>query len=104
MLDYYLKLLEGANLVSIKDGSISPAEFCAGFMQERAKKTTGSSSRSSAGISGARISGARISDTKPRELTEIRQLLPCIADSSKFRVIAKFSPPLGGALKVRNIS
>lgn len=85
-----LKLLEGAKLVSIKDGSISLAEFGADFMQERAEKTTGSSS----------ISSARISDAKQREVTEIRPLLPYIADSSKFRVIAKFSPPLGGALKV----
>jgi ArsR family metal-binding transcriptional regulator len=34
------------------------------------------------------------------EIAEIRQLLPCIADSSKFRVIANMAPPLGGILKI----
>jgi ArsR family metal-binding transcriptional regulator len=43
---------------------------------------------------------ADLSQAKPVEITEIRQLLPCIADSSKFRVIANIAPPLGGALKV----
>src|SRR5665811_545236 len=28
------------------------------------------------------------------------RLLPCIADSSKFRVIANMTPPLGGILKI----
>jgi len=35
-----------------------------------------------------------------KEVTEIRQLLPCIADTSKFRIIARIKPPLGGALKL----
>jgi ArsR family metal-binding transcriptional regulator len=26
--------------------------------------------------------------------------LPCIADSTKFRIIARFEPPLGGVLKL----
>src|SRR5665647_1632238 len=34
-----------------------------------------------------------LSQAKPVEIAEIRQLLPCIADSSKFRVIANMSPP-----------
>jgi ArsR family metal-binding transcriptional regulator len=34
------------------------------------------------------------------EVVEVRQLLPCIADSSKFRVIANLAPPLSGTLKV----
>ena len=41
-----------------------------------------------------------ISQAKPVEITEIRQLLPCIADPSKLRVIANMSPPLGGTLKI----
>ncbi|MDM7934291.1 MAG: (Fe-S)-binding protein, partial [Methanothrix sp.] len=34
------------------------------------------------------------------EVTEVRQLLPCIADETKFRVIARMEPPLGGALRL----
>ena len=41
-----------------------------------------------------------LSQAKPVEIAEIRQLLPCIADSSKFRVIANMAPPLGGILKI----
>ena len=41
-----------------------------------------------------------LSQAKPVEIAEIRQLLPCIADSSKFRVIANMTPPLGGILKI----
>ena len=41
-----------------------------------------------------------LSGTKPLQVMEIRQLLPCIADESKFRIIARFEPPLGGALKL----
>jgi len=41
-----------------------------------------------------------ISQAKPVEIAEIRQLLPCIADSSKIMVIANMSPPLGGILKI----
>jgi ArsR family metal-binding transcriptional regulator len=40
-----------------------------------------------------------LSNAKPVEITEVKQLLPCIADSTKFRIIAKMAPPLGGALK-----
>jgi len=38
--------------------------------------------------------------TKPLQIMEIRQLLPCIADESKFRIIARLEPALGGALKL----
>ena len=41
-----------------------------------------------------------LSQAKPVEIAEVRQLLPCIADSSKFRVIANMAPPLGGILKI----
>jgi ArsR family metal-binding transcriptional regulator len=41
-----------------------------------------------------------LAGTKPLEVVELRQLLPCIADSTKFRIIARFEPPLGGALKL----
>ena len=43
---------------------------------------------------------ADLSQAKPVEIAEFRQLLPCIADSSKFRVIANMAPAPGGILKV----
>ena len=41
-----------------------------------------------------------LAGTRPLQVVELRQLLPCIADSSKFRIIARFEPPLEGALKL----
>jgi uncharacterized protein (DUF169 family)/ArsR family metal-binding transcriptional regulator len=41
-----------------------------------------------------------LSQAKPVEITEIRKLMPCIADPSRLRIIANMTPPLGEALKV----
>jgi ArsR family metal-binding transcriptional regulator len=85
MLDYHLKILEGAALIEIGDHKVRLSEFGKNFMETKAEKPK----EAVADLSGA----------KPVEITEVRQLLPCIADSTKFRIIAQMAPPLGGALK-----
>jgi ArsR family metal-binding transcriptional regulator len=40
------------------------------------------------------------SQAKPVEITEIRRLMPCVADPSMSRIIANMTPPLGGILKI----
>ena len=58
--------------------------------------------------SGSKIPQDKIEDTekivdlsqaKPVEITEIRKLMPCIADQSRLRIIANMTPPLGGILR-----
>jgi len=85
MLDYHLSILEGAKLVQILDDGVALTDFGANFMQGKSEK-----SEASADLKGA----------KPVEVVEVRQLLPCIADRSRFRIIARMEPPLGGALKL----
>lgn len=41
-----------------------------------------------------------LSQAKPVEITEIRKLMPCVADPSMSRIVANMTPPLGGTLKV----
>jgi ArsR family metal-binding transcriptional regulator len=41
-----------------------------------------------------------LSQAKPVEITEIKKLMPCIADPSRLRIIANMAPPLGGVLKI----
>jgi len=41
-----------------------------------------------------------LSQTKPVEITEIRKLMPCVADPSMSRIVANITPPLGGSLKI----
>lgn len=86
MLDYHLQLLQQAGLVDIKDEMVSLTEFGRGLMESKAEKAA----ETKMDLAGA----------KPIEITEIRQLLPCIADPSKFRIIARMEPPLGGYLKL----
>lgn len=86
MLDFHLKLLQQANLIEIEEGTVKLSEYGKNFLKDKEEK----------GMS----KNADISKAKPIEITEVRQLLPCIADPSKFRVIANMTPPLGGTLKV----
>jgi len=86
MLDFHLKILQQASLIELEDGNVRLSEYGKNFLKDKAEKST------------EKI--AELSQAKPVEITEIRQLLPCIADSSKFRVIANIAPPIGGALKV----
>jgi len=86
MLDFHLKVLQQASLIELEDGNVRLSEYGKNFLKDKAEKSAEKT--------------ADLSQAKPVEITEIRQLLPCIADSSKFRVIANIAPPLGGALKV----
>lgn len=86
MLDFHLKLLQQASLIEIEEGTARLSEYGKNFLKEKEEKGADKT--------------ADISQAKPIEITEVRQLLPCIADSSKFRVIANIAPPLGGTLKV----
>lgn len=86
MLDYHLQLMQQAGLIEQKEGSVLLTEFGKNFMQSKAEKPAAAKKD--------------LAGTKPIEIAEVKQLLPCIADASKFRIIAKVSPPLGGALKL----
>ena len=85
MLDYHLKILEGAGLIVTEERKAKLSEFGKNFMEGKSEKQP--------------EKAADLSRAKPVEITEVRQLLPCIADSTKFRIIANMAPPLGGALK-----
>lgn len=86
MQDYHLRMMQQAGLIEQKDGMIAITEFGKNFMQSKTEKP-------------AEVK-KDLAGTKPIEITEIMQLLPCIADTTKFRIIARVSPPLGGALKL----
>jgi ArsR family metal-binding transcriptional regulator len=86
MLDYHLQMLQQAGLIDLKETSVVLTEFGKNFMDTKSEKPT--------------EARKDLAGTKPLEVVELRQLLPCIADSTKFRIIARFEPPLGGALKL----
>ena len=86
MLDYHLQMLQQAGLADINEGRIVLTDFGKNFMETNAKKPA--------------EARKDLAGTRPLEVVQLRQLLPCIADSSRFRIIARFEPPLGGALKL----
>jgi len=86
MLDYHLQMLQQAGLIEIKEDAVVLTDFGKNFMQTKAEKPVEVKKD--------------LAGTKPLEVVELRQLLPCIADSTKFRIIARFEPPLSGALKL----
>lgn len=86
MLDFHLKLLQQAGLIELKENTACLTEYGRNFLKGKEEKDQGK--------------GADLSQARPVEIVEVRQLLPCIADSSKFRTIANMAPPLGGVLKV----
>ncbi|MDQ1252503.1 MAG: hypothetical protein QG646_1624, partial [Euryarchaeota archaeon] len=85
-LDFHLKILQDANLIKLEEGNVKLSEYGRKFLKDKTDKDA------------EKISN--LSQARPVEITEIRQLLPCIADPSKFRVIASIAPPLGGILKI----
>lgn len=85
MLEYHLKILEQAGLIEMVEEKAKLSEFGKNFMEEKSEKKP--------------EKATDLSNAKPVEITEVRQLLPCIADSTKFRIIAKMAPPLEGALR-----
>ena len=86
MLDYHLQMLQQAGLAESKEGWIFLTDFGKNFMESKAEKPAEAKKD--------------LAGTRPLEIVELRQLLPCIADSSKFRIIARIEPSLGGALKL----
>jgi len=86
MLDFHLKVLQQASLIELGEGTAKLSEYGRNFLKGKEDK--------------GEEKNADLSQAKPVEIVEVRQLLPCIADSSKFRVIANMAPPLGGTLKV----
>ncbi len=85
-LDFHLKVLQDADLIRLEEGTVKLSEYGRKFLKDKTDKAA------------EKISD--LSQAKLVEITEIRQLLPCIADPSKLRVIANMTPPLGGALKI----
>jgi len=85
-LDFHLKILQDANLVKFEEGTVKLSKYGRKFLEDKTDN------------GAEKISD--LSQAKPVEITEIRQLLPCIADPSKLRVIANIAPPLGGILKI----
>jgi ArsR family metal-binding transcriptional regulator len=86
MLDYHLQMLEQAGLIYLKEDAVDLTEFGKNFMETKTEKPE--------------QARKDLSGTALLQITEVRQLLPCIADASKFRIIARLEPQLGGALKL----
>lgn len=87
MLDCHLQMLQQAGLAGIDYGVLTLTDFGKNFMETKSAQKPDESTKD-------------LSKTKPLQILEIRQLLPCIADGSKFRIIARLEPPLEGALKI----
>src|SRR5665811_1162874 len=72
-LDFHLKVLQNANLIKLEEGTAKLSEYGRKFLKDKTDKDA------------EKISD--ISQARPVEITEIRQLLPCIADPSKYTVL-----------------
>ncbi|WP_407354914.1 (Fe-S)-binding protein [Methanolobus sp. WCC5] len=86
MLDYHLQLLQQAGLTEIMGEKLELTDFGRNMLEPRNKKPVEPKKD--------------LLGTKPIEVVEIRQFLPCIADNSKYRIIARMEPPLEGAVKL----
>ncbi|MDG6242998.1 MAG: (Fe-S)-binding protein [Methanolobus sp.] len=86
MLDYHLQLLQQAGLTEIRGEKLELTDFGRNMLEPRNKKPVEPKKD--------------LLGTKPIEVMEIRQFLPCIADNSKYRIIARMEPPLDGAVKL----
>jgi ArsR family metal-binding transcriptional regulator len=86
MLDYHLQMLQQAGLIDIKEDNLTLTEFGKNFMASKSEKPA--------------EARKDLAGTPLVQVTEVRQLLPCIADASKFRIIARLEPSLGGSLKL----
>jgi DNA-binding transcriptional ArsR family regulator len=80
MLDYHLQMLQQAGLAAAKDETVSLTDFGKSFMESKAEKPAEAKKD--------------LAGTKPVDVVEVRQLLPCISDKTKFRIIARLEPPL----------
>jgi ArsR family metal-binding transcriptional regulator len=85
-LDFHLKILQEAGLIELEEKNVKLSKYGKNFLKSKKENVTKEMKD--------------LSQAKLIEITEIRQFLPCIADSSKLRVTANMAPPLGGALKI----
>jgi ArsR family metal-binding transcriptional regulator len=85
-LDFHLKILQDAGMIELEERTAKISEYGKNFL--KGKKENGTEEIKD------------LSQAKPVEIAEVRQLLPCIADSTKFRIVANMAPPLGGVLKI----
>lgn len=85
-LNFHLKTLQDAGLIELEERTVKISEYAKNFL--KGKKENGNEEVKD------------LSQAKPVEIAEVRQLLPCIADSTKFRIVASIAPPLGGVLKI----
>jgi ArsR family metal-binding transcriptional regulator len=85
-LDFHLKILQQAGLIELEEEIVKLSEYGKNFLKNKTEKLE------------ERI--ADFSQAKPVEIARIKQVLPCIADSSRLRVSANMAPPLGGVLKL----
>ncbi len=86
MLDYQLQLLQQAGLITTKGEMLELTDFGKNMLESKAEKPVESKKD--------------LLGTKSIDVVEVRQLLPCIADTTKYRIIAQLHPPLGGSLKL----
>ncbi|WP_321420721.1 hypothetical protein [uncultured Methanomethylovorans sp.] len=85
MLDYHLQLLQQAGLIAIKDEMLELTYFGKNMLESKAERPAGSRND--------------LLNIRPIEIAEVRQLIPCIADAAKYRVLAQVQPLLGATLK-----
>ncbi len=85
-LDFHLKILQQAGLIEFEEETVKLSEYGRKFLKNKTVKSE--------------EKPADFSQAKPVEIVEIKQLLPCIADSSKLRISANMLPPPGGILKL----
>jgi ArsR family metal-binding transcriptional regulator len=86
-LDFHLKILQQANLIELEEETVKLNEYGKKFLKKKK-------------IEKSIEKPAALSTAKPVEIADVRQLLPCIADSSKFRAVADMEPPPGEILKI----
>ncbi len=89
-LDFHLRILQQAGLIELGEEIVKLSEFGKNFLKNKTDKKTDKNEEKTVDFSQA----------KPIEIARVRQVLPCIADSSKFRVSANMTPPLDGVLKL----
>lgn len=84
--DFHLRILQQAGLIELEEEILKLSEYGKNFLKSKTEKI--------------KEKTVDFSHAKPIEIASIRQVLPCIADSSKIRVSANMTPPLGGVLKL----
>ncbi|MDW5550455.1 (Fe-S)-binding protein [Methanosarcina sp.] len=85
-LGFHLKILKDAGLIELEEETVKLSEYGTNFLKGKKEKNA------------EEITD--FSQAKPIEIARVKQVLPCIADSSKLRVSANMTPPLSGVLKL----